>query len=224
MGSEMSAYRPELKNIPTRLRRLPVARGFPVPWFVEWINGEPEFRVMSGAKFKTAIEERRCWVCGGLLGKHLAFVIGPMCAINKTSAEPPSHMECALWSAQFCPFLSRPKMVRREDETVNNALLGTSGLARNPGCAGVWVTNGYTLFKAPPGASATGYLIEMGSPTSVAWFAEGRHATRAEVEASIAGGMPVLEAMCETEDTPDERARARAELAQMAAAAAKLLP
>jgi hypothetical protein len=224
MGHDISAYRKELTNIPTRLRRLPVHRGYPVPFFVQWIDGVPEFRVMDGAKFKAAIEERLCWVCGGKLGKHMAFVIGSMCAVNKTSAEPPSHLECALWSAQYCPFLSRPKMVRREDEEVNNNLLGTSSLPRNPGCAGVWVTNGYTLFKAPPGASATGYLIEMGEPTSVAWFAEGRHATRAEVEASIAGGMPVLEAMCETEQTPQDVARARVELAKMAAAASKLLP
>lgn len=178
----MSAtLRPELGVLPLRLRHLPIDhRGYPVPWFVEWVDGKPEFRAMDQQKFARAIRERRCWVCGDVLGKHLAFVIGPMCAVNRTSAEAPCHHECAVWSACHCPFLSRPQMVRREDEVTACAQRGDASIDRNQGCAGVWTTMRYMVFKAP-GASATGYLIEMGLPEKVEWFAEGRAATREEV-------------------------------------------
>ena len=34
----MSTYRPELEPLPDRMKRLPVHRGYPVPWFVEWVR------------------------------------------------------------------------------------------------------------------------------------------------------------------------------------------
>lgn len=39
------------------VRKVPV----PVPWFVAWIDGKPEFRVADGAKFKLAVEQALCW-------------------------------------------------------------------------------------------------------------------------------------------------------------------
>jgi hypothetical protein len=48
---------------------LPVdERGFPVPWFVAWFDGKPEFRAMDGLKWIRAVREHLCWVCGGRLG------------------------------------------------------------------------------------------------------------------------------------------------------------
>jgi hypothetical protein len=108
-------------GIPDRIRNLPVdERGYPVPWFVDWIDGKPEFRAMDGRKFDRCINEKLCWVCGERLKKHVAFVIGPMCTITRTSAEPPSHLDCAEWSVKACPFLSKPQMKRREDDLINN--------------------------------------------------------------------------------------------------------
>jgi len=46
------------------------------------------------------VRHKRCWLCGQPLGKFMCFVVGPMCAINKTSAEPPSHRDCALYAVQ----------------------------------------------------------------------------------------------------------------------------
>jgi hypothetical protein len=205
----VTAYRPELREIPPRIRQLKVdQRGYPVPWFVEWVNGVPEFRVMDGHKFVRAIQERRCWVCGEALGRHLAFVVGPMCTVNRTSSEPPCHLTCATWSARFCPFLARPHMVRREDEAISHAkLAGEASLARNPGVAAVWITTHYEVFKAGK-ASGTGWLITMGTPEQVLWFAEGRGATRAEVIKSLDSGMPALEEACAKENTASERADA----------------
>lgn len=185
-------------GMPLSMRALPVdQRGFPVPWFVQWIEGKPEFRVMDQTKYIRAIRESLCWVCGDKLGKTKAFVAGPMCGINRTSSEPPSHMACAIWSAKNCPFLSNPRMVRREDETVNNQKLRecAAGMAitRNPGVTMVWLTRTFEVFYH------NGPLIQMGEPDKVLWFAHGREATLAEVQESIDTGLPSLEAMARAE-------------------------
>ena len=41
-----------LPPMPSRIAALPVdERGYPVPWFVAWIDGKPEFRCADPAKF-----------------------------------------------------------------------------------------------------------------------------------------------------------------------------
>src|SRR5262245_49848081 len=110
----------DLTTLPARMRKLPTdARfgGAPIPWFVDYTDdGVPEFRAMDRAKYRQAITLRLCWVCGEALGKWLAFVTGPMCVVTRTTSEPPCHLECATWSAQNCPFLSKPNMVRRHED------------------------------------------------------------------------------------------------------------
>lgn len=182
-------------EIPARIKKLQRnEKGYPVPWFVQWIDGKPDFRVMDGDKWRAAIEYKLCWICGEGMGKFKAFVIGPMCAVNRTSGEPPSHRECAEYAAKACPFLVEPKRVRREKGLPEGDCVGGISLARNPGVALVWITASYEVFpvKAEPGV-AGGYLIELGDPIEVLWYAEGREATRGEVMASIESGLPLLE-------------------------------
>jgi len=190
-----------LSTLPKTMRKLPAdERGYPVPWFVDWIDGKPEFRAMDTKKYVRAVREDLCWVCGVKLGYSKCFVAGPMCGINRTSSEPPSHPECARWSAENCPFLANPNMVRREDELVNNTKLRDKAagfaLARNPGVAMLWFTRSYEVFDAGNKRP----LIQMGSPVAVEWYCEGRKATREEVDESIAGGLPTLEAVARTEE------------------------
>lgn len=186
--------RPELDaaSLPERMKRLPLdKRGYPIPAFVEIVNGEPDFRIMSQKHWARCVKEKVCWVCGKPLGRYMVFVAGAMCGINRTSSEPPSHRECAIWSAQNCPFLGRPHMVRREDDMTREAVKNVAGImiSRNPGVAMIWITRSYEIWRAPNGP-----LIEMGAPEEVLWFAEGRPATRAEVEESIRTGLPLLHA------------------------------
>ena len=216
----------DLSNLPLRLQRLPVFRGFPVPWFVCYVNGEPEFRAMDAGKWRQAISDSLCWVCGERLGRHRVFVLGPMCGINRTTSEPPCHAGCAEWSARHCPFLSRPHMVRRDA----TALLTEGGaeeaagigLLRNPGVALLWWTQAYETFRAHVGQA--GLLIRVGDPTQVRWFCEGRAATRAEVVASIESGLPALREKCEQEPMPWNREAAHAELTARARAFEALYP
>lgn len=183
----------DLSTLPARMQSLPLdERGYPVPWFVPYIDGKPEFRGMEAEKFIAAIRRKLCWVCGERLGVNMAFVAGPMCGINRTAPEPPSHVDCARWSARNCPFLSNPRMVRREDETVNNQQLRENSagicLTRNPGVAMVWICRAYEVFDDGNGKP----IITMGAPESVEWWACGHAATREEVDASIDGGLPAL--------------------------------
>lgn len=198
MTAPIVTARRELTPMPERIARLPLdARGYPIPWFVAYVNGAPEFRAMDPQKWLRAARDRLCWVCGGPLGAYLAFVIGPMCGVNRTTSEPACHLECAQWSAINCPFLSRPHMVRREDAVTNGLLEHAAGIVitRNPGATAVWVTRTYTVFRDPKGRP----LIQLGDPVAVHWYAEGRLATRAEVDRSIETGYPLLLAEAEKE-------------------------
>jgi len=187
-------YRPELdvENMPEGIQALPVDRGYPIPWFVDWLDGKPEFRSMDQKKWVRAWRERLCWVCGGKMGRYFSFVLGPMCGVTKTTSEPPCHKACAEWSAKNCPFLARPHMERREGDEVAEMLKGNvAGFAirRNPGVALVWTTTSYDVFDDGNGRP----LIQVGEPISLSWYAEGRDATREEVEKSVKSGLPILE-------------------------------
>lgn len=186
---------PDFGTLPPRIARLPVEQGWPVPWFVDWTDdgqgtNRPDFRVVDVRKFDKAIKERRCWICGDLLGHWLAFPIGPMCAITRTTSEPPSHRECAEWSIQWCPFISNPAMVRRQEDVPADAKAAPGiGLTRNPGVMCLWMTRTFEQFRvAKSQIGNPGMLITVGEPADVTWWSEGRRATRAEVKASVDGG------------------------------------
>lgn len=128
------------------------------------------------------------------MGSYLAFPIGPMCALNRTIAEPPSHRECAEWAIKACPFLSQ----RQDDRRLSGLPDGLGeqpGIAikRQPGAIALWITRSYSLFRDPSG----GTLFEIGKPIEVLWFREGRQATRQEVLDSIDSGLPILRELAE---------------------------
>jgi len=186
-------------TLPVRMADLPIENGFPVPWFVAQLpDGKYEFRAADARKLARAIKERLCWVCGRHLGRHLAFVIGPMCAITGASSEPPSHLECARWSALNCPFLSRPHMRRRDDNLPEGIEAPAGiGLTRNPGVTMIWVSDDMAVkyIGLKP-------LFRFGDPSLVEFYAEGRRATRAEVEESVRTGLPSVAPMA-AQDGPE---------------------
>jgi hypothetical protein len=188
--------------MPSQVRALPRnSAGYPVPWFVATIDGAPDFRVIRANGIPDAYNKKLCWVCGQRRSakKPDAFVIGPMCAVNRVSAEPPSHLACAIFAAQACPFLSNPNKVRREAHMpeVLGQIAGTM-IERNPGVALVYVSRSWKPFRDPDGAP----LFNVGAPLYCYWFAEGRTATRAEVTASLESGLPLLREVAERE-SPD---------------------
>jgi hypothetical protein len=191
--------RPELEALPKRMQSLPIdERGYVVPWFVNWIDGKPEFRAMDMKKWVRAVNEKLCWVCGERLGRYATFVAGPMCGINRTSSEPPAHLECARWSARNCPFLNNSQAVRRVDERISADMSHVAGIAltRNPGVAMLWTTVTWSAFPDMKGR----WLITFGDPESVEWYAEGKPATREQVMASIESGFPALAAIAQQQE------------------------
>lgn len=208
------ALKPDLPPLPERMRRLRVdARGWPIPHFVPWVNGEPDFIHGDEKKLADCLRHGRCWICGDILGARRTYVIGPMCAINRVTSEPGSHRDCAIFAATACPFLTRPKM-RRADRTTGKA----AGIMspRNPGVALLWTTRTFETRRPPVGGD--GLLVLLGPPDNLLWYAEGRPATRAEVLESIEGGYPELIALCNGVDEE------LADLAERRAEVMKLLP
>lgn len=208
----MTKLHPSIAHIemPARIASLPRDhRGYPVPWFVVWFDpnerpvargeGVPDFRVVMPGALQAAINGA-CWICGGKIGRNQTFVIGPMCAVNRNSAEPPSHHECADYSARACPFLSRPHARRRENAMPGEATEAAGiMLSRNPGVTLLWTTRSYRPYRDP---ITGGVLFDIGEPSKVEWIAEGRTATREEVMASIDSGLPHLREYAE-QDGPD---------------------
>jgi hypothetical protein len=175
--------------MPSRIARLKVSdRGYPVPWFVKWYGNQPDFRVIAEGKMGLAFNRRLCWTCGEPLGRHLAFVIGPMCAVNRVSSEPPSHRDCAEYAAKACPFLSNPRMRRNENDLPDEGTTAGIAVAHNPGVALLYTTMGYR----PMSDGRGGTLFELAQPVSATFFCQGREATRAEVMAAIDKGLPIL--------------------------------
>lgn len=176
--------------VPDRMRNLPRDKhDRVVPWFVAFIDGVPDFRVIRAGGIQDALQFNTCWLCGKPNGKYAAFVIGPMCAVNRVSSEPPSHRDCAIYAARACPFLANPNMTRREKHLPEDVVdpAGVS-IRRNPGVALVWVTRGWYMFRDPKGLP----LFDIGKPDQTYWYAHGRDATHDEVVESVDSGMPTL--------------------------------
>lgn len=208
---------------PPRVARLPRNRaGYRVPWFVDYVNGEPDFRIADTRKMRGAITFRCCWICGGALinrtlgpaATQYAYVIGPMCSVNRISSEPPAHRDCAIYAARACPFLTTPGMRRRPGLPENIVKPDGEMILRNPGVALVWVTSTWRMI---PGHQ----LWNVSEPAAALWFAEGRPATRSEVLESIDSGMPILRDAAQRESDPEQ---ALAELDKQYARALDLLP
>lgn len=179
----------KLPSMPARIAKLPRDhRGYPVPYFVAWIDGKPDHRIADQRKMERARERGLCNLCGEALGTYKAFVIGPMCSINRISAEPPSHRDCAEFAVRACPFLSIPAKSRRDhnlpeahDEAPGNMI------HRNPGVALIWITKTFTYFREDKGT-----LYRLGDPETTLWFCEGRPATHGEAMQSMTTGLPIL--------------------------------
>lgn len=184
-------------DMPARIRSLPVdRRGFPVPFFVDWIEvgdgvKEPDHRMVRRSAATEALSFNKCWICGQQLGQYKVFPIGPMCAINKISAEPPSHLDCAVFAVKACPFMANPSAKRNERGLTGEEQCASGGtmIRRNPGVMALWVTKSFRGERL-----SNGLVFRMGPPERIEWWKEGRAATRDEVVEAIDSGCPILQA------------------------------
>lgn len=193
MDRQRTELRDGLPPLPHRIRSLPVdARGYPIPWFVADVGGVRDFRVADAEKRARAVRHRLCWICGHALSgprqeRLLHFVIGPMCAVNRVSSEPSSHLDCAEFAVRACPFMLLPRAQYREAGLPEGADMPGEALKRNSGVSAI-----YSCASCQPFAVSPGWLIRMSEPVDIRWYAEGRAATRPEVLGAIDSGMPHL--------------------------------
>lgn len=200
-----------LPELPKRIAALPTDdRGYPVPWFIAWmkedLDGEwhestpgspgakPDFRIIARGRIGQAWNDKRCWICGGSLGVHRVWVVGPMCVVSRVTAEPPNHRECAEFAVKACPFLTNPREKRSEKGLPEDRWVPGVMIPRNPGAVGLYETR-----TATPVREGQGWLFRLGPPERIDWYACGRQATRAEIEDSIASGYPLLEAVAKAQ-------------------------
>ena len=171
-----------------------------VPWFVTiWEDGKPEFRVVDPVRWNQAVHYRLCWICGEEITHRLyAFPIGPMCTINRVSADPACHLACSVYAAIHCPFLNDPDRVRRTDDLTDyceEKAQDWGAIMRNPGITAIWACKKFTVERG----AGTKMLVRLGNPRRVLWYYKGAVATRSEVELSIASGIHLLSDLAEQE-------------------------
>jgi hypothetical protein len=201
--------------VPPRLARRPRDRHHRiVPWFAAYVDGQPDHRVVRPGGIRDAVRFGLCFLCGDHLGAHQTFLIGPMCVINRVSAEPPAHRDCAEYAAQACPFLTHPHMRRRENLPEDTVAPDGEMNPRNPGVCVTWTTRAWSK---RPGLQ----LFTIGEPTAVTWWREGRTATYTEALDGVVTGLEVLKSKADEDREP---ARAYASLLEQYEAALAHLP
>lgn len=191
-------------DMPPTMRRLPRDEvGRPIPFFAAIVDGKHDFRFMDGKKLVEAVVKQLCWVCGQRLHRRNrmedvprgTFVAGPMCLINRTSAEPPSHAACAEWSAKACPFLTKPLKNRRSTDMPED-VTSPAGISieRNPGVTALIDSEVWQFYRvgANQAGANDGVLCSFSRVTSVRWMSGGKNATNSEVLESIETGIGQL--------------------------------
>lgn len=176
-----------------------------MPYFLEYQDaahredGDYDFRAISPTTVVKAVKGKRCWICGDPLATNATFILGPMCGITRTSAEPPSHPACARYAAKVCPFLVLPRAKRRDISDLDTFTAGEM-IQRNPGVALLWNTPLRRMKIIDDGRGSA--LFRVGIPHALHFYTEGRAATPAELEHSMRTGLPELYRMCLKDDDP----------------------
>jgi hypothetical protein len=205
LGAELAVKIREIP-MPAHMADRPVdRRGFPVPYFVAWLSplgarlregqGEPDHRIADPDKLARCLKFSLCWLCGVPLGKWRALVVGPMCLVNRTTAEPDCHPACAEYAARACPFLANQRTRRNDVRPLpSSSSSHPMGHKRNPGVACVFVHTERWLKRIPQAAGlAPLFRMPVGEPRRLTFFANGERASRLEVMQSLNGGMAILQ-------------------------------
>lgn len=189
--------------IPQSMQDLPRdPRGYPIPFFVMWFDGKPDFRISDMRNIYRCTLERLCMICGKPLpSDEGVFAMGPLSTINRANDEPPMHRVCAEFSAQTCPWMLRPGMKRitkpMPDGTLDAAEQNARELVQStPGAVYSGAPEVWSLYDA------SHYTVEvmdnktlmffLGPPREMYWYRAGRRATYDEVVDALSAGAAFL--------------------------------
>lgn len=98
-------------------------RGYPIPFFVAFPNGKPDFRMIDERKIKECFDRKLCSICGKKLFEYFYFITGPLGLKNGTHSDPPSHRDCAEYALKVCPHLFFENADRNDRGEVYKAAL-----------------------------------------------------------------------------------------------------
>lgn len=144
-------------------------RGFPVPFFSpKGPGGKPVFAAADERKRRQCAVQRLCWICGQPLFDLLAFVGGPKSADNRVFSDAASHVECAVYSVQVCPWLADPAYGRRAFDHLGAPMPGQTD--DKPGRVCVFVTRDYRIVKLGPGHN---WLFKVDPALEIQWWKDG---------------------------------------------------
>lgn len=194
----MNDLRKTLPPVPAHMQSLPIdERGYPVPWFVTWNDGKPDFRLLDEHKFIRAVREGRCSVCGKILGRFKSFVGGPMNVLQLISGEPPMHHDCATFSVRACPFLLHPMAKRRSANLPDNIRnIGESGDVFYEGNPGITSIVTCTRFRMSP----SNRVFHIENMDRLEWFTQGREATPDEIREGLIAARDRLQAIYQQQE------------------------
>lgn len=107
--------------IPDFLSHLPIdtRRGYPIPFFVPIINGEPNWNYQDADHYKQCLEKNLCAICGKKNNKREWWTIsGPLGLKNRVSSEAPCHERCARYALAVCPYMISDRVERKSDDAL----------------------------------------------------------------------------------------------------------
>jgi hypothetical protein len=141
-------------EVPNFLSHLKIdERGYPIPFFVAYVNGKPDFRMLEVTKQKQCVEKKLCSICGKKLFEYQYFITGPMGLKNGTHSDPPSHRECAEYSMNICPHLYFEKADRNDRGEIykESAAQNTTGIMHKSKELYLIKSDKYKLVRVPEG-------------------------------------------------------------------------
>ncbi len=86
--------------------------GHRIPFVLSWQDSVPNFQAIDPGKVRLCLEQRLCGICGGKMGKRIAFVGGVR---SDRFINPPNHRSCANEAIKDCPFLNGERVRDEHD-------------------------------------------------------------------------------------------------------------
>jgi hypothetical protein len=165
--------------VPPRLQRRPTdSRGYPIPYTVLIDEtGKPDFRVTDVHAWAMAVRLRFCALCGQPMGRHLAFVGGPLSHDSRYFTDLPMHRDCAEYALQVCPFLAAPRFryaAATPSETSGVKMTVNSAVdTTRPDAFFMGMTTGYAVVAGPGNT----HLAKANPWEEVTWWRQGERLT-----------------------------------------------
>lgn len=139
--------------------------GYPIPYFVAWVDGRPDLKLLDQAKQIRCAKFRLCGICGQPVGYWIAFIGGPLTVANRVCTDPGMHEECARYAIAVCPFMARPN-ARRAAHHHPLSEAGPGHVAERPERTALYITRQYTPFTP----DSRNILLRLAPAKRIEWF------------------------------------------------------